>query len=52
MTATRGFPPVSDDLDHSDTLVVVSLSLNMLHMCTMVDMKPASSLTQVQPVET
>lgn len=51
MTDTRIFPPLRDDLDHRDTFVVVSLSLNMLQMLTVVDMKPASPLTRVEPVE-
>lgn len=52
MTGTRDFPPLSDDLDHSYTFAVVSLSLNMLQMFTVVDMKPAASLTWVKPIET
>lgn len=49
MTDTRGFPTLSDDLDHSDTSVVVSLSLNMLQMLIVVDRQPASPVRQVEP---
>lgn len=52
MADTRGFPPLSDDLDHSDNFVVESLSLNMLQMFTVVNMKPASSLTWLEPAQT
>jgi len=52
MTDTSGFPPLSDDLDHSDSLVVVSLSLSMVQMFTVAGMKPAPSQTWVEPAET